>query len=78
MLNALIRMKLRIQEMRKTGHEKDCSLYYYQERHRSVALASKQLSCIMSENQHFAYAKAKTQISCAVTAQLINAFVFTT
>ena len=30
------------------------------------------------ENQHFAYAKTKTQISCAVTAKLINAFVFAT
>ena len=29
-----------------------------------------------SENQQFAYAKAKTQISYAVTAQLISAFVF--
>ena len=27
-------------------------------------------------NQRFAYAKTKTQISCAVTAQLISAFVF--
>ena len=26
----------------------------------------------------FAHAKTKTQISCAVTAQLISAFVFTT
>ena len=28
------------------------------------------------ENQHFAYAKTKTQISFAVTAKLISAFVF--
>ena len=28
------------------------------------------------ENRLFAYAKTKTQISCAVTAQLISAFVF--
>ena len=28
------------------------------------------------ENLLFAYAKTKAQISCAVTAQLINAFVF--
>ena len=27
-------------------------------------------------NRIFAYAKTKTQISCAVTAQLISAFVF--
>ena len=27
-------------------------------------------------NRLFAYAKTKTQISCAVTAQLISAFVF--
>ena len=31
-----------------------------------------------SENQQPAYAKTKTQISCAVTAQLISAFVFAT
>ena len=31
-----------------------------------------------SENQQFAYAKPKAQISCAVTAQLISAFVFAT
>ena len=30
------------------------------------------------ENQIFAYAKTKVQISCAVTAQLISAFVFAT
>ena len=30
------------------------------------------------ENSIFAYAKTKAQISCAVTAQLISAFVFTT
>ena len=30
------------------------------------------------ENQRFANAKAKTQISCAVTAQLTSAFVFAT
>ena len=30
------------------------------------------------ENQQFAYTKTKTQISCAVTAQLISAFVFVT
>ena len=30
------------------------------------------------ENQVFAYAKTKTQISCAVTAKLISAFVFAT
>ena len=29
-------------------------------------------------NLHFAYAKTKTQISCAVAAQLISAFVFAT
>ena len=29
-----------------------------------------------SESQQSAYAKTKTQISCAVTAQLIRAFVF--
>ena len=29
----------------------------------------------MRENQFFAYAKTKVQISCAVTAQLISAFV---
>ena len=29
-------------------------------------------------NQNFAYAKTKAQISCAVTAQLISAFVFAT
>ena len=29
-------------------------------------------------NQHFAYAKTKTQISFAVTAKLISAFVFAT
>ena len=32
----------------------------------------------MWENRLFAYAKTKTQISCAVTAQLISAFVFAT
>ena len=31
-----------------------------------------------SGNQLFAYAKTKTQISCAVTAQLISVFVFAT
>ena len=36
------------------------------------------MSCIMRENRLFAYAKTKTQISCAVTAQLISAFVFAT
>ena len=30
------------------------------------------------ENQQFAYAKTKVQISCAVTAQLISTFVFAT
>ena len=30
------------------------------------------------ENRIFAYAKTKTQISCAVTAQLISVFVFAT
>ena len=30
------------------------------------------------ENRTFAFATAKTQISCAVTAQLISAFVFAT
>ena len=30
------------------------------------------------ENQRFAFAKTKPQISCAVTAQLISAFVFAT
>ena len=30
------------------------------------------------ENQHFTYAKTKTQISFAVTAKLISAFVFAT
>ena len=30
------------------------------------------------KTQRFAYAKTKTQISCAVTAQLISAFVFAT
>ena len=32
----------------------------------------------MRENQIFAYAKTKAQISCAVTAQLISTFVFAT
>ena len=32
----------------------------------------------LCENRIFAYAKTKTQISCAVTAQLISAFVFAT
>ena len=31
-----------------------------------------------SENQQYAYAKTKAQISCAVTAQLISAFAFAT
>ena len=31
---------------------------------------------IFPENQQSAYARTKTQISCAVTAQLISAFVF--
>ena len=31
---------------------------------------------IILENRIFAYAKTKAQISCAVTAQLISAFVF--
>ena len=30
------------------------------------------------ENQIFAYAKTKAQINCAVTAQLISAFIFAT
>ena len=34
-------------------------------------------TCV-SENQQSAYAKSKAQISCAVTAQLISAFGFTT
>ena len=34
--------------------------------------------CAIPENQHFVYAKTKTQISCAVSAQLISAFVFAT
>ena len=29
-------------------------------------------------NPHFAYGKTKAQISCAVTAKLISAFVFAT
>ena len=33
---------------------------------------------ITLENQQHAYAKTKTQISCAVTAQLISVFVFAT
>ena len=32
----------------------------------------------LQENQQLAYVKTKAQISCAVTAQLISAFVFTT
>ena len=32
----------------------------------------------LCENQHFAYAKTKTQISFAVTPKLISAFVFAT
>ena len=35
------------------------------------------ISAASCKNQRFAYAKTKTQISCAVTAQLISAFVFT-
>ena len=35
------------------------------------------LSRVMGK-QDFVYAKTKVQISCAVTAQLISAFVFTT
>ena len=31
-----------------------------------------------SKNQHSAYAKTKTQVSCAVTAQLIDVYVFAT
>ena len=30
------------------------------------------------ENKHYAYLQTKTQISCAVTAQLISVFVFAT
>ena len=33
------------------------------------------MNLIDSENQHSTYAKTKTQISCAVTAQLISTFV---
>ena len=36
------------------------------------------ISLVMKKNQLFAYAKTKTQISCAVTGQLISAFVFAT
>ena len=32
----------------------------------------------MRKYQNFAYAKTKTQISCAVTAEVISAFVFYT
>ena len=36
------------------------------------------LQCWFDEKQLFAYAKTKTQISCAVSAQLISTFVFAT
>ena len=36
------------------------------------------LAMLMFENLLFAYAKTKTQISFAVTAKLISAFVFAT
>ena len=38
----------------------------------------KEMSDIVGENQQFAYAKTKTQISFAVTEKLISAFVFAT
>ena len=36
------------------------------------------LSLVMKKTFFFAYAKTKTQISCAVNAKLISAFAFTT
>ena len=47
----------------------------------TVMLQRNVLICIYAaswENQQFAYAKTKTQISLAVTAKLISAFVFAT
>ena len=46
---------------------------------RSVNRFAYYLSCVMRNlNLLFVYAKTKAQISCAVTAQLISAFVFAT
>ena len=36
------------------------------------------MSHVMRKPEHYAYAKTKAQISFAVTAKLISAFVFTT
>ena len=42
------------------------------------AVAGKDNRAAAWKNKQSAYAKTKTQISCAVTAQLISVFVFTT
>ena len=43
-----------------------------------IKRVSEPSAMIAQENQQFADAKTKAQISCAVTAQLISAFVFAT
>ena len=40
--------------------------------------AMENIGALAWENQRFAYAKTKTQISFALTAKLISTFVFTT
>ena len=42
------------------------------------AVSDSYLMSLAMRKPVFAYAKPKTQISCAVTAQLISAFVFAT
>ena len=49
----------------------DMAMHFKEERQGSMSLVMRKPVC-------FAYAKTRTQISCAVTAQLISAFVFAT
>ena len=44
----------------------------------TFSLSKRDLSLVLRKNRLFAYAKKKTQISFAVTAKLISAFVFAT
>ena len=44
----------------------------------SIKFHKDQVSTVAFERLLFEYAKTKAQISCAVTAQLISAFVFAT
>ena len=59
---------------RKKKHEHPTAVHRLDMHHIAVSYISR----VMRKPDIFAYAKTKAQISCAVTAKLISAFVFDT